>query len=68
MSRMVSNGTKKAIGVFEIFGHLYLKKRPNAHFYKKNTLIINRFVVYFQVENGNKNGQMPTFSPLFKQK
>ena len=26
MSRMVSNGTKKAIGVFEIFGHLYLKK------------------------------------------
>lgn len=23
---MVSDGTKKAIGVFEIFGHLYLKK------------------------------------------
>jgi hypothetical protein len=28
----------------------------------------NVFIIYFQVENGNKNGQMTTFNPLFKQK
>ena len=65
---MVSNGTKKAIGVFEIFGHLYLKKNDQMPTFIKKYADNNVFIIYFQVENGNKNGQMTTFNPLFKQK
>ncbi len=59
MSRMVSNGTKKAIGVFEIFGHLYLKKRPNAHFYKKNTLTTMCLLYIFKLKTAIKMAKYP---------